>query len=192
MERALSEAPLCRQFRATNPLALKVFDFSRFLQAERMLLLDSDVLFFAPIQTLRERINQPGYHLNTLNRDWSFGYTVPVGVVAQRFGYYLPPLINSGLGLVHAGSIDVRHCEELLAIPGFLEHPHRIEQTLIAACSARHGFEFLPAEYDVSLASATADQPCKHYTGPIRHLMYREGMRHLVRMGILSGRRARS
>jgi len=190
MESVLSNAPLCRGFRATNPLALKVFDFSHFLRAERMLLLDSDILFFGPVQTLAERIKDPGYRLNTLNRDWSFGYSVPPDVVSERCGYDLPPLINSGLGLLHAGSIDVRHCEELLGIPGVLGHPHRIEQTLIAACSARHGFEFLPREYDVALACSEPDHPCKHYTGPIRHLMYREGMRRLVRAGILEKGRA--
>jgi hypothetical protein len=185
MESVLSTAPRCWQFRATNPLALKVFDFGYFLQADRMFLLDSDILFFAPIRALVERIRDPNYRLNTLNRDWTFGYSVPPDVINERWGYDVPPLINSGLGLLHAGSIDIPHCEELLGIPGFFGHPHRIEQTLIAACSARHGFEFLPTEYDVALTCSKPEQPCKHYTGPIRHLMYREGMRRLVRAGLL-------
>jgi hypothetical protein len=111
MEKVLSVAPLCKRFRSTNPLALKVFDFSHFLQAERMLLLDSDILFFARVRALSDRIEDPAYCRNTLNRDWSYGYTVPTEVISEAFGYHLPPLINSGLGLIHAGSIEVAHCE---------------------------------------------------------------------------------
>src|SRR6185295_18665008 len=37
----LREFPRCAQFRKTNLLALKVFDFLAFLQADRMVLLDS-------------------------------------------------------------------------------------------------------------------------------------------------------
>jgi hypothetical protein len=59
-------------------------------------------------------------------------------------------------------------------------HPHRIEQTLIALACCRFGFDFLPAAYDVRIDSGAPVSPCKHYTGPIRHLMYKEGLRHLV------------
>src|SRR6266571_4775888 len=44
MEEVLCRFPRSRQFRRENPLALKVFDFSAFLESDRMLLLDSDIL----------------------------------------------------------------------------------------------------------------------------------------------------
>ena len=43
---SLAKHPKCHEFRTTNCLSPKVFDFRHFLNAERMLLLDSDVLFF--------------------------------------------------------------------------------------------------------------------------------------------------
>lgn len=43
---ALIDFPHCAEFRRTNHLAPKVFDFRQYLAADRMLLLDSDVLFF--------------------------------------------------------------------------------------------------------------------------------------------------
>jgi hypothetical protein len=36
------------------------------------------------------------------------------------------------------------------------------------------------------LAASEPQQPCKHYTGPIRPLLYREGIRRLKRAGILN------
>ena len=46
LARELAAFPRSSQFRKTNLLALKVFDFISFLQAERMVLFDSDLLFF--------------------------------------------------------------------------------------------------------------------------------------------------
>ena len=75
--------------------------------------------------------------------------------------------------------------EEFLALPKILSRPHAIEQTLFALCSARFGFEMLPTEYDVHVGPTKSGVPCRHYTGPARHLMYGEGMRRLVRGGFL-------
>jgi hypothetical protein len=41
----------------------------------------------------------------------------------------------------------------------------------------------LPPEYDVRLDAPMPGAPSRHYTGPIRHLMYREGMSRLVKNG---------
>jgi hypothetical protein len=43
----------------------------------------------------------------------------------------------------------------------------------------------LPGEYDVHTGPRAAGAPCRHYTGPIRHLMYGEGVRDLVRAHFL-------
>lgn len=182
---ALSGLPLCTRFRTTNPLSLKVFDFAFYRRAERYLVIDSDILFFSEMRELARRIGDRTYARNTFNRDWAFGYCVEAGELSRAAGYEVPDRINSGLGIVRAGVVDFAHCEELLSIPGMFGHSHRIEQTLIAASCARGGFEFLPSEYDVRLAASTPAEPCKHYTGPIRHLMYREGMRRLRKLGML-------
>ena len=43
---------------------------------ERMLLLDSDILFFSePVELLR-RIEDVSYEKNSLNKDWGCGYIV--------------------------------------------------------------------------------------------------------------------
>lgn len=181
----LADYPRCRAFRAANKLALKVFDFHACLEADRMLLLDSDILFFAPPAVLLARIADFSARLNSLNRDWRDGYTVSVEAVQPLLPFPFPPLINSGLGLIHRASIRLDLVEEFLALSGMLSHPHQIEQTLIALCSAKFGFQMLPGEYDVHLGPRRPGAPARHYAGPVRHLMYGEGIRDLVRGGFL-------
>jgi len=185
MEKVLSRFPRSRAFREANPLALKVFDFAAFLHSDRMLLLDSDILFFSEPTELVRRIEDASYIRNTLNKDWQFGYTLKPASIQPMLDYEFQSHINSGLGLIHKSSIDLQTIEDLLAVPGVIGHHHRIEQTLIALYSCRFGFEFLPSEYDVRVDTGIPRLPCVHYTGPIRHLLYREGIRELIRMGLL-------
>jgi hypothetical protein len=83
--------------------------------------------------------------------------------------------------------------EEFLSLPGIMNHSHQIEQTLTALCCARFGFRMLPEEYDVHMGPRQPGAPSRHYTGPIRHMMYEEGIRELARNGFLDTlRRPRS
>lgn len=177
----LAAFPRCADFRRTNHLSPKVFDFLYYLRSDRMLLLDSDILFFAPPTALLARIEDPSYQRNTLNADLSSAYTVDPNVVQQTFGFSLQPRINSGLGLIHRSSFSLPQLEEYLALPDVLSHFWRIEQTLYAIFSSRHGVDLLPPEYDVRLGIETPSGPVRHYVGQIRHLMYSEGIRHLAR-----------
>jgi hypothetical protein len=179
----LAGFPRCRELRRTNTLALKVFDFVAWLENERMMIFDSDILFFAEPKRLIEMLETSPR--NSLNRDWRDGYTVAPDAVAKLLGFEMPPRINSGLGLLHRASLRYEWMEEFLALPGILSHPHQIEQTLFALCSVRFGYEMLPSEYDVHLGPRAVGVPSRHYTGPIRHLMYAEGMRDLVKAGFL-------
>lgn len=183
LEKLLAPYPRCRQLRATNTLALKIFDFAAFLEADRMMLLDSDILFFEEPAALLAALEDSGFTRNTLNQDWRYGYSIDLDSVELDFD--LPSRINSGLGLIHRASIRYDWIEDFLDLPDILSHPHRIEQTLFALCSARFGFDMLPAEYDVHTGPMNPRVPCRHYTGPIRHLMYGEGVRRLVREGFL-------
>jgi len=179
----LAGFPRSRELRATNTLALKVFDFRAFLDAERMMILDSDILFFAEPTALIRILEASDK--NSLNRDWRDGYTLDPGAIRPMLDFELPPRINSGLGLIHKTSLRYDWIESFLALPGILSHPHQIEQTLLALCSAKFGFSMLPAEYDVHTGPRQAGVPCRHYTGPVRHLMYREGIRGLAKAGML-------
>jgi hypothetical protein len=177
----LREFPRSAQFRNTNLLALKVFDFIAFLQADRMVLFDSDLLFFDEPTAYLSRLEDGSYRLNAFNADCDSAYTVDAEAVKARLGFELLARVNSGFGIVHRDSIRFEWIEEFLALPGLTEgHFWRIEQTLYALCSSRYGAELLPREYEVSLEVGIPPRIFRHYVGAIRHLMYGEGIAHLV------------
>jgi hypothetical protein len=174
MSDLLAFHPRCLEFRKTNHLSPKVFDFAAYLQCDRLLLLDSDVLF-----------ENPDYQLNTLNGDLESAYTVEPDLVKSHLGFDLAERVNSGLGLIHKRSLSLDWIEEFLTLPDIIGHFWRIEQTLYALCSSRFGVELLPPAYGVRLEGSINGSPCRHYIGKIRHLMYGEGIRHLVNSGFL-------
>lgn len=181
----LTHYPRCLDFRRTNHLSPKVFDFSMYLESDRMLLLDSDVLFFEEPIALLKRIEDPNYQLNTVNGDTASAFTVDPSVVKTQCGFDVVERFNSGLGLIHKPSINLDWIEEFLELPGIIGHFWRIEQTLYALFSSKFGTELLPSAYDVHLEGGIGGSPSRHYVGAIRHLMYGEGMQRLVKDGFL-------
>jgi len=181
--------PRSLSFRNTNLLAPKIFDFTVFLESDRMALFDSDLLFFAEPKVYLQRIENPAYGRNTFNSDVGDAYTVEAEAVRSLIGHQLQPRVNSGLGLVHRESIRWDWTEEFLALPGILDgHLWRIEQTLFALSSSRYGVELLPDEYTLRLEPGIRARCFRHYNGAIRHLMYSEGMQELLQRGFLDSR----
>jgi hypothetical protein len=158
-----------------------VFDFIAFLQADRMVLFDSDLLFFDEPTAYLSRLEDGNYRLNAFNADCDSAYTIDAEAVKARLGFELLARVNSGFGIVHRDSIRLEWIEEFLALPGLTDgHFWRIEQTLYALCSSRYGAELLPQEYEVRLEAGVPPRIFRHYVGAIRHLMYGEGIAHLV------------
>lgn len=187
-ERRLREFPRSLEFRRTNLLAPKVFDFLAFLESDRMAVFDSDLLFFDEPSAYLTRIEDPAYMLNTFNADMKDAYTVDGDAVRPLIGHDVVQRFNSGLGLAHRRSLRLDWIEEFLSLPGILEgHFWRIEQTLYALCSSRFGVELLPPEYTLNFEPGINGRPFRHYVGGIRHLMYSEGMAYLSQRGLLSG-----
>ncbi|MBL8227497.1 MAG: hypothetical protein JNL98_03435 [Bryobacterales bacterium] len=172
--------PRCLEFRGRNTLSLKVFDFLASLTTDRMLLLDSDILFFDTPAELLRRIEDPAYRRNTVNADIDTAYTVDIETARREYGIDLIERFNSGLGLIHKASLRLDWIEELLTYSGIHGHFWRIEQTIFALLSSRYGVELLPETYRVNLGKGLRGLPCRHYVGAIRHLMYAEGMRDLA------------
>jgi hypothetical protein len=181
----LQHYPRCLEFRKSNQLAPKVFDFASYLESDRMLLLDSDILFFAEPIELLQRIEDPTYSLNTVNGDTASAYTIDPQVVKEQLDFDVIDRFNSGLGLIHKASMRIDWIEEFLALPDIIGHFWRIEQTLYALLSSRFGVELLPHPYSVHLEGDINGSSCRHYVGKIRHLMYREGISYLVNQGFL-------
>ena len=182
----LEPYPRCWEFRQKNHLSPKIFDFAAYLQSDRMLLLDSDVLFFAEPTDLLQRIEDSNYRYNTVNGDVANAYTVDPAVVKENCKFQMVQRFNSGLGLIHKESLVLDWLEEFLALPDIIGNFWLIEQTLYALCSSRFGAELLPPAYDVHLQGNINGSPSRHYVGKIRHLMYGEGIKHLVSRGFFT------
>lgn len=183
--RMLKDFPRCAALRRDNQLATKLFDFAVYLDLPRMLLIDSDVIFFSEPTELLRRIEDPAYLKNSLNGDLASAYTVEPDAVKQALGFDLLPRINSGYGLIHKASLRNDWFEEFLALPGIVGHFWRIEQTLYALASSRFGCELLPPEYDVRVEGTCDGLPSRHYIGRIRHLLYGEAIARLNAEGFL-------
>jgi len=194
VEPILSRYPRSLAFRNNNRLALKLFDTLACAEADRLLIFDSDLLFFAKPLALLERIDDSDYRKNLFNADFESAYTVDPEAVRGLLGFPLAERVNSGLGLVHRDSLRLDWIEQFLELPGILAgHFWRIEQTLFALCSSRWGVELLPEpHYTLSLQPGIDGRPFRHYVGVVRHLFYREGIRHLVRNGFLDALRDRN
>lgn len=181
----LAGYPRCLELRQNNLLSLKVFDFLYYLQSDRMFLFDSDLIFFSEPKELLDRIENPDYQLNTVNGDVSSAYTVEPEIVKELLGFELIERFNSGFGLIHKESLSLDWIEEFLGLPDAIGHFWRIEQTTYALCSSKFGTELLPPDYDVHIEGDRGSSSMRHYVGAIRHLMYGEGMRQLVKQDFL-------
>jgi hypothetical protein len=183
----LETTPVSRALRAYYTPYLKIFDFRHYLSSARMLVLDSDVLFFSEPSTLLRHLVDPSKP-NTANRDIATAYTISTEAASKLLGVPCVERFNSGLAAIDRRSLDLRAIEELAATPRLLDRANYLyvlEQTLYAMLSSRFGVELLPEPYDMSRSKRPDAGPCKHYPGRFRHLMYGEGMWHLARKGLL-------
>ena len=138
LAKTLRDFPRSLEFRNTNLLAPKVFDFIAFLESERMVLFDSDLLFSmfqphtwsGPKSTLQEEHVQ---------RRFGHAYTVEPEEVRELIGHDLLPR-QYWLWSDHRNSVKWEWTEEFLGAAEILNwHFWRIEQTLLALCSSRFG-----------------------------------------------------
>jgi hypothetical protein len=174
----------CLAYRQRNVSTRKLFDFYLFSQADYVISLDSDIVFFRRPQELI--VPPSGAPRNLYNKDCAYWYSLPLEDMEASFGIRPPPLINSGLALVQRTSIDFDRIEGWLAHPKLFENTWVTEQTLHALCSTLHGVEFLPDTYRVSTdPGLDSNTICKHYPGFFRPLLYEEGMAMLVETGFL-------
>jgi hypothetical protein len=179
----------CLKARRRSFMLMKMIDCVVLSNAQHLLLLDSDVLFFKKPEELIAA-GKSELSKNLFNRDRGSWYTIRREAARARYGIDLIPELNAGLGLVRRESLSLPMMEEFLADPDILSEPWLTEQTLQALCGSRVGVELLPETYIVSQSrglTTSEGRPLvsKHYPGFFRHLLYEEGMTHLIRCGFL-------
>lgn len=181
MERALTPFPFCLEFRRAHPLGLRMFDTTYFAQGERLLLVDSDVLFFRPPAEIL-RWTDASNDECWFNEDVAEGALITASDAETELGVRLWPRVNSGICLLFKPAIDFDFCDRALAQTSILRgHVGQVEQTLFALCASRHGKGgLLPKSYEVSLRKRSArDAIARHYLGAVRDRFYGEGLKRL-------------
>jgi hypothetical protein len=176
----------CIDYRRRNNHTQKLFDFYLFTDVQKVIVLDSDVLFFRqPFHLL-----EGGAALDAPNlycRDYQYAYAVPLERMEELAGRPVTPMANSGIACVSPNSIDFELIERCLSQEKRFSQTYAVvEQSLHAICSSRFGMNLLPAEYVVSKsAGLPGNTIAKHYVAFPRPELYREGMATLIADGFL-------
>ena len=172
------------KYRRQNPSMRKLVDFHLLSTADRVLAIDSDIVFFRRPDLLVGRgLESP---VNLYNRDCDYWYSLPLDALDAAFGLRPPPYINSGLALVRRETVDLSAIDGWLAHPSLADDPWVAEQTLHALLGAVVGVDLLPTAYLVDVKPGLdVSTVCKHYPGFFRSGLYDEGMATLVRSGFL-------
>ncbi len=168
----------CWAYRQENIATRKLFDFYLLSQADFLITIDSDIVFF---KKPSELICTPSsITKNKYNKDMQYYYSMELDELETAFGIRPIPLINSGLSLVKRESMNFEKMDEWLKNPRLFNNKWVTEQTLHALCSTIYGVELLPDKYCVSTIPEIKDSfVCKHYPGFFKDLLYEEGMAYL-------------
>ena len=170
--------PRLQQVRSKNGFMLKLVDVNLLSEAPRLLVLDSDVLFFRRPDELLSAVRGTADGM-LFQRDADSTYNLTLEEARTELGIDLAPRVNTGIMLFAKSAVDLCRCEALLEHPAVARHTGWIEQTLYAlVASERDSVRYLSADYLVSLepeenlASLTA----RHYAGPSRRYLTEEGL----------------
>lgn len=173
----------CLAYRQKNMATRKLFDFFALSRAERIISIDSDILFF---DRPSELLDPSTTGTNLYNKDLAYGYSMTEEELVDAFGFTVEPLINSGLSRVEVRSIDFNRIEYWLGHNRLYSNDWVTEQTLHALCSTLSGVQLLPESYAVNTQRGFPRKViAKHYPGYFRPLLYQEGMVRLLDSGFL-------
>src|SRR5579872_1270469 len=108
------------EMRRAIPTMQKLTDFLTMTTARRIVILDSDVLFFHNPTELAELTGGPGQEFR-VQRDFMDAYTIALERGKSDFGINLQPAVNVGIVRSTPDVIDLEKCDEHLAHPDFAQ-----------------------------------------------------------------------
>ncbi len=188
---ALSNRPACRALFEQHLLGRRLLSSWFHGRSERLLFLDSDVLFFAPPTELMEWLRSAGSSPHSLyNRDSSSKGSVALDEGRVRsFGSRPLESFNAGLLATRRDIFDLDLIEAVaaeLCARRNCEQQWLYEQTVLAVLVGRHDARPLPPTYAFqNHANAHRSIPpmgliSKHYSRPVRPDFFTEGVHFLI------------
>ena len=180
--------PRLIEARRQSPFMMKLIDPVLLTQADRIVILDSDVLFFREPRELCAHVLSAPPDTWLFQRDPQSTYNLTEADAQSAFGIRLPERVNSGIAVVPRALVDLDLCERLLEHPDVRRPSGWIEQTLYALCAGARGrVEYLSPSYVISLERGLDYDgvTARHYAGPSRPLLTEEGMPYAAVNGCL-------
>lgn len=181
-------SPRLLEARRQSPFMMKLVDPVLLTRADRIVVLDSDVLFFRDPRELRAHAEAESTASWVFQRDPISTYNVTEAEARSAFGIAMPDRVNSGIAVIPRRLVDLRLCERFLEHPDVRRPSGWIEQTLFALCAgARGNVEFLSSSYVISLERGLDYDAltARHFAGPSRPLLTEEGMPYASLQGCL-------
>lgn len=189
----LADHPKCLAHRARHNLFLKFFDFAAWAPGEKLIVFDSDVIFFRKPGEITDWADS-GSTDYRYNEDTKEKFCIPRDDIERGMGIRMWPRFNSGLVLVPKKAISLDLAEKLLAnFEKTAHHPQFFEQTLYGLMGSVWGRGGpLPKTYEINWGYFRAPGAvCRHYVGAFKHdLLFIEGA-PLCCVSVLAGRLAR-
>lgn len=189
----------CARLRDTLIFALKLFDPFFFAQSHWLIMLDSDVLFFAqPVELFTDGCDAAQDVAQTSNLysyDNGYRYCLAPKELAALAGRECIERFNPGVVRIRNGSLDFRRIERYLQHPGFWKESgqgnYYAELTLWALELTLAGANALPDTYAICPnASYHPNAVSGHYCGGgyWASLFYTRGLSKLARTFLRRGR----
>ncbi len=184
LDRLHARAPAVVAFGRTNAMGRKLAVLLDSQECSHVLYIDSDVLLFRHSPELADAMRQGGPARYNLE-DGELNGDPRLVAWAQRQGWPAPASLNAGLLFIPRGALALADAERLLASGEFDPGSWFVEQTAVALLMTAAGAVALPPDrYVVSTEGQFYGETgrdyarivSRHFTTPVRHLMYGQGM----------------
>lgn len=183
--------PRLLEARSRNPFLVKLIDVHVLSNASSIVLLDSDILFFARPDELLAAVEDTVRAVDYFQRDAGTTYNVTIDEARNVLGIPLVPAVNTGIAVLDRATVDLVRCEQLMGHASVSRSTGWIEQTLYAlVASEKRRVRHLSSSYLVSLEPREnlATLVARHYAGPSRRHLTDEGLPFVLNQLGTSGR----
>jgi hypothetical protein len=181
----LSNHPLCLQCRNMHPLGRKLFDIPLFARQDKLLSIDTDILFFSSPKLVLQWISDMDEVKSLFMEDVKDASLVSVQDARRLFNIELAARVNTGIIGIHKTILSLDFLEDCLGRTGILQKDRwYIEQTLFTLAASKFSkVELLQSEYVMSLdPQCPGNAVARHYVGAVRGFFYSEGLSRIMPM----------
>lgn len=179
----LADWPLCRRACEETLLAPKFFGPLIYADAPKVLLIDSDIVFFKEPREILDWADSDSENMFFCGdlSDTSKALRAPL---RDKLGVRLWESVNSGICCLCPGRFEFGDTERFLRELDLLQSLDHwlIEQTLFAIHASAHGKGgVLPSTYELTISPSRASTcVARHYVGKVRELFYTEAIPSLA------------